>query len=81
MVLVVRYLVLLEVVSLAESSCGQKGKRVFGLTKREYLNKTRKRREVKDLFEKESFREKSFLWDCQFLGSRPTVNMCSDTIL
>ena len=71
---------LLGVVSLVESSCGQKGKR-YGLTKREYLNKTRKRREVKDLFEKESFLRKSFLWACQFLGSRPTVNMCSDTIL
>jgi hypothetical protein len=29
----------------------------YGLTKREYLNKTQKRREVKDIFEKESFRE------------------------
>ena len=29
----------------------------YGLTKREYLTKTQKRREVKDLFEKESFRE------------------------
>ena len=29
----------------------------YGLTKREYLNKTQKRREVKDLFEKESCRE------------------------
>ena len=33
----------------------------YSLTKREYLNKTQKRREVKDLFEKESCREKSFL--------------------
>ena len=56
MVLVVRYLVLLEVVLSVESSSGQKGKG-YGLTKREYLNKTRKRRVVKDLFEKESFRE------------------------
>ena len=36
-------------------SNGGKG---YGLTKREYLNKTQKRREVKDLFEKESCREK-----------------------
>ena len=57
MVLVVRYLVLLEVVLSVESSSGPKGKKGYGLTKREYLNKTRKRREVKDLFEKESFRE------------------------
>ena len=56
MVLVVRYLVLLGVVSSVESSSGPKEKG-YGLTKREYLNKTRKRREVKDLFEKESFRE------------------------
>ena len=56
MVLVVRYPVLLEVVLSVESSSGPKGKG-YGLTKREYLNKTQKRREVKDLFGKESFRE------------------------
>ena len=55
MVSVVRYLVLLGVVSSVESSCGQKGERGYGLTKREYLNKNR--REVKDLFERESSRE------------------------
>ena len=40
-VLVVRYLVLLEVVLSVESSSGQKGKG-YGLTKREYLNKLRR---------------------------------------
>ena len=48
MVLVVRYLVLLGVVSSVESSWS-KGKR-GSITKREYFDKAQKRREVKDLF-------------------------------
>ena len=39
MVLVVPYLVLIGVVSSAESSSGQKNEKGYGLTKRVYLNK------------------------------------------
>ena len=80
MVLVVRYLVLLEVVSSVESSSGPKGKRGT-VSLKGIFEYAQKRKEGKDLFERESCREKSLLWACQFLGSRPTVNMCSDTIL
>ena len=50
MVLVVRYLVLLGVVSSVESSSVTKEKG-YGLTKREYFDKAQKRREVEDPFE------------------------------
>ena len=56
MVLVVRYLVLLEVVLSVESSSGPIGKRIWSHLKG-IFELTQKRREVKDLFEKESFRE------------------------
>ena len=51
-VLVIRYLVLLGVVSSPESSCGQKGKG-YSLTKKGIFDKSQKRREVKDIFENE----------------------------
>ena len=56
MVLVVRYLVLLGVVSSVESSSGQKGKRGI-VSLKGIFELTQKRREVQDSFEKKSFRE------------------------
>ena len=56
MVLVVRYLVLLEVVSSVEFSSGPKGKGVWSHLKG-IFELTQKRREVQDSFEKKFFRE------------------------
>ena len=55
-VLVVRYLVLLGVVSSVESSSGQKGERGM-VSLKGIFELAQKGREVKDLFERESCRE------------------------